>query len=185
LIRLDVGETKCGEGREVTMSRTIREMVRLAVAGKGPDDFLLTRSDGSHIKDFRKLWRALTIEAGLGRMVCRACDKTVAGKKCDCAASVLLRGEKLKYVGLYRHDFRRSAARELRKLGVSESTIMDIAGWRTSSMFKRYAISDPRDIRAAIEKRQQARDESAMVAEDFAAPVAGLGSPKEERVKPN
>jgi integrase len=183
LIRLDVGETKGGEGREVTMSATIREMVKLAAAGKTPDDFLLTRADGSRVKDFRKLWRSLAIEAGLGRMVCRACEKTVAvAKKCDCAASALLRGEKLRYVGLIRHDFRRSAARELRRAGVAESTIMAIAGWRTASMFRRYAISDPRDIKAAIEKRQQAREEqsSGMVAQDFSAHAEA-----EERVKPN
>ena len=57
------------------------------------------------------------------------------------------------------HDFRRSAARELRRAGVAESTIMDIGGWKTRSMFKRYAIKDTRDIKAALEKRGQARVE--------------------------
>lgn len=168
LIRVDVGATKSGEGREVAMSKTIREMVRLAVVGKAPDDYLLTRPDGTHIKNFRKLWYNLCVKTGLGRWVCRACQTTVTGKKCDCAASALLRGEKLRYVGLIPHDLRRSAARELRRAGVAESTIMSMAGWATASMFRRYAISDPRDIKAAIEKRQQAREES-MVAEDFAA----------------
>jgi hypothetical protein len=86
----------------------------------------------------------------------------------------LLRGEKLRYVGLIPHDLRRSAARELRRAGVAESTIMTMAGGATASMFRRYAISDPRDIKAAIEKRQQGREES-MVAEDFAARAAAEG----------
>jgi hypothetical protein len=39
LIRLDVGTTKNGEGREVTMTRTIGELVREAVAGKKTEDY--------------------------------------------------------------------------------------------------------------------------------------------------
>jgi len=37
---------------------------------------------------------------------------------------------------------------------------MDMGGWKTSAMFRRYAITDPRDIKAAIEKREQARAEN-------------------------
>jgi len=150
-IRLDVGGTKDDEGREVAMTRSIRELVRLAAVGKNPDDYLLTREDGTHVRDFRKAWQSLCIRAGLGRMVCRACAKTVTGKTCECGSP------KLKYAGSILHDFCRSAARELRRAGVAESTIMDIGGWKTRSMFKRYAINDTRDIKAAIEKREQAR----------------------------
>jgi integrase len=154
LIRLDVGETKNDDGREVVMTATIRELARRAAAGKCPDDFLLTRSDGKRVKDFRKAWQSLCVLAGLGRWVCRACGKTVAEKVCECG------GKKLKYAGLIRHDFRRSAARELRRAGAAESTIMAIGGWKTAAMFRRYAIKDPRDIKAAIEKREQARVEN-------------------------
>jgi integrase len=128
LIRLDVGTTKNGEGREVTMTRTIRELVRQAVAGKNPDDHLLTRGDGAPVRDFRKGWKKLCQNAGLD--------------------------------GLHIHDFRRSAARELRKAGVPESTIMDIGGWKTREMFKRYAITDSKDIAAAIAKRELAQAEN-------------------------
>jgi hypothetical protein len=154
LIRLDVGATKNDDGREVVMTATIRELVRLAIDGKQPDDFLITRADGKAIRDFRKLWYSLCVKAGLGRWVCRACEKTVTGEKCECGE------KKLKYVGLIRHDFRRSAARELRRAGVAESTIMDIGGWKTRSMFDRYAIKDPRDIKAAIEKREEQREQA-------------------------
>ena len=157
LIRLDVGKTKNGEGREVKMTSNIRELVRLAAVGKCPDDYLFTRADGSRVKDFRKAWQSLCIKAGLGRIVCRACEKTVVGKNCECGS------KRLRYAGLIRHDFRRSAARELRRAGVAESTIMDIGGWKTRSVFKRYAIVDARDIAAAIEKRQQARIENCHV----------------------
>jgi hypothetical protein len=153
-IRLDVGTTKNKDGLEVAVTETIRELVKLAVAGKGPDDHLLTRATGQPVKDFRKTWHKLSVQAGLGSMVCRECGKVVIGKKCECG------GKRVKYVGLILHDFRRSAARELRRAGVPESTIMDIGGWKTREMFKRYAITDTKDVAAAISKRERARVEN-------------------------
>lgn len=135
LIRLDVGSTKNSEGREVTMTPAIRELIRQAIAGKKPDDYLLTRSDGLPAKDFRKGWKKLCEKAGLN--------------------------------GLHIHDFRRSAAREYRKAGVPESTIMDIGGWKTREMFKRYAITDSKDIAAAIARREQARAENGANSHNF------------------
>jgi integrase len=49
------------------------------------------------------------------------------------------------------HDLRRSAARNMRRAGIPENTIMKIAGWRTPNMFRRYDIQDGRDIRQAAE----------------------------------
>jgi len=59
--------------------------------------------------------------------------------------------------GLLFHDLRRTAARNLRAAGVPEEIIMRIAGWKTSSIFKRYAIVDQADVRAALQKLEQAR----------------------------
>lgn len=42
---------------------------------------------------------------------------------------------------------------------MAESTIMEIGGWKTAAMFRRYAIRDPRDIKAAIEKREKKREQ--------------------------
>jgi len=55
------------------------------------------------------------------------------------------------------HDLRRTAARNLRAAGIAEEVIMRIAGWKTSSVFKRYAIVDQRDIRAALQQLERAR----------------------------
>jgi integrase len=55
------------------------------------------------------------------------------------------------------HDLRRSAARNLRAAGVPEEIIMRIAGWQTSNVFKRYAIVDRADIRAALQQLERAR----------------------------
>ncbi|MBZ5613241.1 MAG: tyrosine-type recombinase/integrase [Acidobacteriia bacterium] len=59
--------------------------------------------------------------------------------------------------GLLFHDFRRTAARNLRAAGVPEEIIMRIAGWKTSSIFKRYAIVDKADVRAALQQLERAR----------------------------
>lgn len=52
--------------------------------------------------------------------------------------------------GLNFHDFRRTSARVKRSLGVSTSVIMELQGWKTESMFRRYAITDRSDKMAAL-----------------------------------
>jgi integrase len=59
--------------------------------------------------------------------------------------------------GLLFHDLRRTAGRNLRAAGVPEEVIMRIAGWKTSSVFKRYAIVDQKDIRAALQQLERVR----------------------------
>ncbi len=51
------------------------------------------------------------------------------------------------------HDLRRTAARELRRAGVSEGEIMRLCGWRTRSMFDRYNIIDEQDLARAVARR--------------------------------
>ena len=66
--------------------------------------------------------------------------------------------EAAKVPGLLFHDLRRTAARNLRRAGVAEGVIMKIGGWKTRSVFERYAIvsqSDIRDAMAKLEAGQQ------------------------------
>jgi integrase len=60
--------------------------------------------------------------------------------------------QKVGVPGLLFHDLRRTAARNLRKAGVAEGFIMKIGGWRTRSVFERYAIVSQADIADAIGK---------------------------------
>lgn len=46
----------------------------------------------------------------------------------------------------------------LRRAGVSESVITAIGGWKTPSMFRRYAIVSNTDQRAAVEMLERARE---------------------------
>ena len=50
------------------------------------------------------------------------------------------------------HDLRRTAARNLPRAGVAEGVIMRIAGWRTRSVFERYALVSQTDISEAMQK---------------------------------
>jgi hypothetical protein len=56
--------------------------------------------------------------------------------------------------GFICHDARRTSAKSKRASGVSESVIMDIHGWKTSEMFRRYGIVDQADRMQALVKEQ-------------------------------
>src|SRR5215472_5657689 len=63
-IRLNAGETKNDAGRLVVLTSECYPLVVEMVRGKQSGDYLLARSNGKRVKDFRVMWDALTEAAG-------------------------------------------------------------------------------------------------------------------------
>jgi integrase len=55
------------------------------------------------------------------------------------------------------HDLRRTGARNMRRLGIGESVIMKIGGWRTADVFRRYDIVDQTDLEDAARRLDEKR----------------------------
>ena len=119
-------------------------------ARKQPDDFVFTREDGTPVRDFRKTWWRACVQAGIGKMICGHCSLPVLTTKCGTCDSA----DQIRYQGLMFHDLRRTAARNLRRAGVAEGVIQKIGGWRTRSVFERYAIVTQTDVADAMKKLQ-------------------------------
>ncbi len=134
------------------MTATVRELLTRCILRKTQDDYVFTRDRGEPIRDFRAAWGNACCAAGVGRRLCRRCGQIVtpAWYCASCGKKRALR--ELKYVGLLFHDLRRTGARNLRRAGVAEGVIQKIGGWKTRSVFERYAIVDQRDIADAMHK---------------------------------
>jgi len=177
-IRLDRGTTKNGEPRLVSFEglADVELLLRELVKGKDSGAYLFCR-DGQQIVEFRVDWYALCVNAGLGQLLCPTCSKPVGSEHdCEpCAKHWDL--HKLKYVGLFFHDLRRSAARNLVRAGVPERVAMTITGHKTRSVFDRYNIVSEDDLKQAAQKIARSRSTSAQVGHTD-------GHSSEEDVKP-
>jgi hypothetical protein len=61
--------------------------------------------------------------------------------------------------GLHFHDLRRTAARNMRPGHISEQVAMEIGGWKTTSVFHRYAIVDNQDIARVMDMLEISQDQ--------------------------
>jgi integrase len=73
--------------------------------------------------------------------------------------------------GMLIHDLRRTFARDCVRAGLSEGTIMKLAGWETASVFRRYAIVNEADLAEATKRLAASRE-----AADRPAAQANSGS---------
>jgi integrase len=133
--RLMIERSKNGEGRKVKLTHETAALLAECVVSKRPNDFVLTREDGSHVAQPRKDWYDLCARCGLGVLT-----ETGKGRK-----------KRQHYEGLQMHDLRRSGVRRLIRLGVPEKTAMAISGHKTRSVFDRYNITNERDLEEAAE----------------------------------
>ncbi len=134
VVRIEPGHSKSGEGRVfpfgvlpalkalLDQQRAITSAAERRLGAIIPLVFF--HRDGRRIGDFHKAWAAA---------ISRAAHEG------EGALRTLVRPGLL---GRIPHDLRRTAARNLRRAGLAESDIMELCGWETRAMFKRYAIKD-------------------------------------------
>jgi len=139
LVRLNVGETKNGEGRMIPLGDELLESLKSQLHLRNtaaPDCPLVffriikTKENPTPswvpIGDFRKVWETACAKCGLA--------------------------------GRIFHDLRRSAVRNLVRAGVQERVAMRISGHKTRSVFDRYNIIDESDLKLAMRKLQKFQD---------------------------
>lgn len=153
VIRLEPGTTKNREGREVVMTETVYNLLSALLHGKGEGDAVFTRDNGRPVKSFRSTWERACVYASVGQVLCMTCTIPMDAKRCS-----RCKGTETRYSGLIFHDLRRTAARNLRRAGIAEGVIMKIGGWRTRSVFERYAIVNRTDIADAMLKLEHAEE---------------------------
>jgi hypothetical protein len=113
----------------------VEELLRSSVAGKAPNDYVLTwgpgkkgkkKAEGTPVRWFKPEWEKLFADA-----------------------KVKVR---------LRHDFRRAACRNLRQAGEAVTVIMKILGWSRPEMVTRYDridLSDQADAFQALEEKRE------------------------------
>ena len=140
LIRLEDSQTKNSEARTVPLPAVLVMMLQEVE----PKDGLVFDTT-----NLRKEWTKACAACGLGSII------EVEGKKYD-----------PRYEGLTLHDLRRSAARNLLQAGVPETVIMKIGGWKTRSVFDRYAVASTADLTTAMQKWETASLEIGKMGKD-------------------
>ena len=119
LIRMDVGVTKGGEGRQFPITATLRKLLKRRERQKRDGCALVFHEDGEaiHRRTFHKAW-------------------TVAREQVGMSDSLV-------------HDFRRSAVRNFERLSIPRKVAMQMVGHKTESIYRRYHIVAEADIHAA------------------------------------
>jgi integrase len=135
-----------GELKQILERRRQERLVRGVLT-----NFVFHR-EGQPIGEFKKSWATACVAAGLGAMLCPQCgSQSEEGQRTRCLKCKRQRT----YSGKIFHDFRRTAARNLVRAGVTETTCMKITGHKTRSMFDRYNITSEKDLADAMERLEQ------------------------------
>ncbi len=154
-IRLEPGTTKNYEGRLVYLTPELVELlhaqderVRILEMRLGRQvvwvfPYLSGEHKGKRIQDFRKAWKTACREAIL---------EGLEGEKRAKREAELLASPEQSLLKMLRHDFRRTAVRNMVNRGVPERVAMKITGHKTRAVFDRYHIVSPGDLQEAARK---------------------------------
>lgn len=142
IVRLEPNTTKSDQGRTFPFS-ALPELAALLDRQREHTSALERRlgvivptvfhRNGKPIRSYLDAWRA-------------ACKRAAVSKRGELETVIRPR-----LLGRTPHDFRRTAARNLIRAGVPQHVVMQLCGWKTDAMFRRYAIVDERDLRSAVE----------------------------------
>jgi integrase len=127
VIRLSKTQTKNANARVLPLDDELAKLLR-AERKRSGSVFYFT--------SFRKARCNASVKVGLGPL-----DRTGANKR--------LNDDYGKYEGLIPHDSRRSAVRDMIRAGVPQTVAMRISGHQTDSVFRRYGITEDKDLLAA------------------------------------
>jgi integrase len=134
--------TKNSKPHTIYMNGPVLEIIKQRRSERNLGCPYVFHRNGHQVKDFRSVWNTACRNAGLGY-----------GYKISKAYTA--KWEKKFKPGPTIHDFRRTAARNMRRAGVAENTIMQIGGWKTRSVLDRYDIHTVDDLRQGAEKQAQ------------------------------
>ena len=132
IVRLEPGDTKNDEGRNIPLIGELLEMLKMQRAirdEKWPSCPWVFFRAGKSIKTFGGAWENACFAAGLFEVV----------------------GTEKKPTRLF-HDLRRTGVRNLVRAGVPERVAMAISGHKTRSVFDRYNIVSERDLHDAARR---------------------------------
>jgi integrase len=142
IVRLEPETTKSGEGRSFPFT-ALPQLTALLERQREDTSAVEHRlgrviphvfhRNGKPVRSYNGAWRS-------------ACKRAAIAKRDG--LEIVIRPRLL---GRIPHDFRRTAARNLIRAGVAQHVVMKLCGWKTDSMFRRYAIVDDRDLRSAVE----------------------------------
>jgi integrase len=160
VIAVPATDTKNRKERGIVITSELEDILARRRKARVAKSDLIFHRDGHAITDYRKAWHTACVLTGLGTFYCRVCrndrgehDSVLdAERKCSRCGK---RWDVPLYVGRIMHDFRRSAAHEMRKAGCSEEDCMLVTGHETRAMFKRYADLFSDAERQAIQHRVQ------------------------------